>query len=173
MAIGIHKLEDHEVYELLWLKWMKEHRPDLLEKDKEDIAIKRSDNLHYYARRWTPLGPIQITNKMNENLNNNETAAFGNTMLAGGWHSVEDRPLFTKDERGNWTCTEDGDGEFIAALPYNDRKRPNEELWWIRHCVVEDGIGLCVVGDNDNEPAGWNLEDVTHWMPMPSPPDCR
>jgi hypothetical protein len=38
----------------------------------------------------------------------------------GAWHSVEDRPLFTKDERGNWTCTEDGDKEFIgqaAILP--------------------------------------------------------
>jgi hypothetical protein len=89
------------------------------------------------------------------------------------WHSVEDRPLFTKNERGNWICTEDGDGEFIAALPYNDSKRPNENLWWIRHCVVEDETGLCIVGDDYNQPAGWNLEDITHWMPMPSPPDCR
>ena len=23
------------------------------------------------------------------------------------------------------------------------------------------------------EPAGWNLEDVKHFMPMPSPPVCR
>ena len=94
-------------------------------------------------------------------------------LLSTGWHSVEDRPLFTKDERGYWICTEDGDGEFIAALPYNDSKRPNEDLWWVRHCVVEDETGLCVVGDDDNEPAGWELEDVTHWMPMPSPPACR
>lgn len=108
-----------------------------------------------------------------ETFKNAETKPDGYTVLSTGWHSVEDRPLFTKDERGNWVCTEEGDGEFIAALPYNDSKRPNEELWWIRHCVVEDEIGLCVVGDDYNEPAGWNLEDVTHWMPIPSPPACR
>lgn len=90
-----------------------------------------------------------------------------------GWHSVVDRPLYTKDERGHWVCTEDGNNEFIAALPYNDKKRPNEDLWWIRHCVVEDVYGLCVVGDDCNEPAGWELEDVTHWMPWVSPPACR
>lgn len=108
-----------------------------------------------------------------ETFKNAENKPDGYTLLSTGWHSVEDRPLFTKDERGNWICTEDGDGEFIAALPYNDSKRPNEDLWWIRHCVVEDETGLCVVGDDYNEPAGWNLEDVTHWMPMPSPPACR
>lgn len=86
------------------------------------------------------------------------------------WISVDERPLFTKDEKGIWTCTEDGDGEFFAAVPYNDVKRPKEELWWIRHCVVEDEIGLCVVGDDDIEPAGWDLEDVTHWMPLPKSP---
>jgi hypothetical protein len=87
----------------------------------------------------------------------------GYTLSSTGWHSVEDRPLFTKDERGNRVCTEDK--EFIAALEINKR-------WWIRHCVVDE-TGLCVVGDDNNEPAGWNLEDVTHWMPMPSPPTCR
>ena len=97
-----------------------------------------------------------------------------NPVLAAGWISVEERPLFTKDEKGNWTCTEDGDKEFIAAVPYVDKKRPEEiNLWWIRHCVVEDAIGLCVVGDDDNEPAGWQLEDVTHWMPWVVPPACR
>lgn len=89
------------------------------------------------------------------------------------WYSVKDRPLFMKDQYGNWICTEDGNGEFIAAIPYNDSRRPNKGLWWIRHCVVEDEIGLCVVGDDCNEPAGWSLEDVTHWMPMPSPPAYR
>ena len=86
--------------------------------------------------------------------------------LLAGWHSVEDRPLFTKDERGRWVCTEDGDGDFIAAVETN-------EGWWTRHCVVEDEIGLCVVGDDYNEPAGWSLEDVTHWKPMWSPPPRR
>ncbi len=96
-----------------------------------------------------------------------------NAVLAAGWISVEERPLFTKDENGNWTCTEDGDKEFIAAVPYADSKRPDEtNLWWIRHCVVEDAIGLCVVGDDDNEPAGWQLEDVVYWMPLVAPPAC-
>ena len=103
---------------------------------------------------------------------------FENTLmhfdaLSTCWYSVEDRPLYTLDERGNWVCTEDGDGEFIAAVPYISSKRPTEQLWWIRHCVIEDEIGLCVVGDDDNEPAGWNLEDVTHFIPMQSPPACR
>jgi hypothetical protein len=89
--------------------------------------------------------------------------------LPDGWISVEDRPLFINTPHG-WKCTEDGEREFIAALPYSDSKRPNEELWWIRHCVVVDSTGLCVVTDDDTEPAGWNLEDVTHWMPLPAPP---
>ena len=95
-------------------------------------------------------------------------------MLHAGWISVDDRPLFTKDDKGNRTCTEDGGKEFIAAVPYADSKRPNEtNLWWIRHCVVEDGIGLCVVGDDDNEPAGWQIEDIVYWMPWPAPPARR
>jgi hypothetical protein len=86
------------------------------------------------------------------------------------WISTEIRPLFTKDEHGNWICTEDGDNEFIAAVPYSDSKKPDKDLWWIRHCVIEDESGLCVVGDCGNEPASWSVADVTHWQPMPSPP---
>ena len=83
---------------------------------------------------------------------------------ADGWVSVEDRPLFTKDEKGIWTCTEDGDKPFIAAVPYNDSKRPTEtNLWWIMPCIVEDNVGLCVIGDEENTPAGWQLEDVVYF----------
>ncbi len=85
------------------------------------------------------------------------------------WISVEDRPLFTIDENGHWVCTEDGDKEFIAAVEYNDSREPYKTKWWIRHCVVEDGVGLCVVGDDENEPAGYELSDVTHWMPITPP----
>lgn len=103
----------------------------------------------------------------NESNNNPQTKAMPyDAMLYTGWHSVKDRPLLTKNERGHWVCTEDGDKEFIAALETN-------KGWWIRHCVVEYETGLCVVGDDYNEPAGWELQDVTHWMPMPSPPACR
>lgn len=84
------------------------------------------------------------------------------------WISVEDQPLFIKTERG-WECTEAGDRVFIAAVPYKDKRKEGDH-WWIRLCVVEDGIGLCVVGDDDNEPAGWMLEDVTHYIPQPSAP---
>ena len=86
------------------------------------------------------------------------------------WISVKDAPLFTTDEQGNWTCTEDGDGEFFAAVPYKNVTQPNEELWWIRHCVIEDETGLCIVSDEDNEPAGWNMKDVTFYQPIPKPP---
>lgn len=86
-----------------------------------------------------------------------------------GWISVEDKPLFTVDENGHWLCTEDGEGDFMAAVPYYDNKK-NKDLWWIRHCVIEEETGLCIVGDDYNEPAGWSLEHVTHWQPLPQPP---
>jgi hypothetical protein len=80
-----------------------------------------------------------------------------------GWISVKDRPLYTEDG-DEWITTPDGYGEFIAAVPEADGK------WWIHHCIVEDEIGLCVVGDTDNEPAGYELSDVTHFQPLPSHP---
>jgi hypothetical protein len=86
-----------------------------------------------------------------------------------GWIKVDDAPLFIKTELG-WECTEVGDGEFWAAVPYNDKNKPDKkDLVWIRHCVVEDGTGLCVVGDDSNEPAGWQLEDVVYYIPIKLP----
>lgn len=87
-----------------------------------------------------------------------------------GWIEVEDAPLFTKDENGNWTCTDAGDKEFIAAVPYGDSRKPDTTYWWIRHCVIQDEIGLCVVGDDDNDPAGYTMEDITHYQPLPAAP---
>lgn len=84
------------------------------------------------------------------------------------WISVKDRPLFTKDEKGRWTATEDGDKDFIAAVPYYENGKGYK--WWIRHCVLEDVTGLCVVADAYNDPAGWHHEDIEYWMPLPSPP---
>ena len=90
--------------------------------------------------------------------------------MNNNWISVDDRPLFTEDAEGNWTCTEDGEGEFLAAVQYSDNRRPDEKnLWWIRVCVVVDQIGLCVVVDDDSEPAGWNLNQVTYYIPITYP----
>lgn len=85
------------------------------------------------------------------------------------WYCVSDRPLFTKDKEGNWICTKDGDKEFIAAVPYTSSNHPGKQLWWIKQCVIEDDIGLCVVGDDENQPAGWELEAISHFIPITIP----
>lgn len=85
-----------------------------------------------------------------------------------GWISVEDAPLIIKNGNG-WYCTDAGNKEFIAALPYIDKKKPGKYLWWIRHCVIENG-SLCVVGDDDNEIAGWEVDGITHYKSIPAPP---
>jgi hypothetical protein len=84
------------------------------------------------------------------------------------WNDVDDKPLFTKDDKGNWECTQDGEGEFIAAVPYKDSRKPDEEMWWVRHCIIMDDIGLCVFTDDVPEPAGWSMEDVRYWTRMPN-----
>jgi hypothetical protein len=86
------------------------------------------------------------------------------------WISVQDRPLITKDSEGRWECTDDGMKEFIAAVPYGLITNPDKTLWWIRLCVMEDEIGLCVIGDDDNESAGHTIDDVTHYFHLPAPP---
>lgn len=83
--------------------------------------------------------------------------------MVNGWVSVEDKPLFTTDENGNWTCTDDGEGYFLAAVELSDGS------WWIKYCTVEDGIGLCTIGEDDNEPSGFELSDITHYKKV-SPP---
>jgi|694.fasta_scaffold73636_2 hypothetical protein len=85
------------------------------------------------------------------------------------WIHVSDRPLVIKVGEHAWETTEDGSGEFLAAVPYNDSTRPEEkDLWWIRHCVIEES-GLCVVGDDDNESASWSAHNVEYWMPITNP----
>ena len=87
------------------------------------------------------------------------------------WIKTEDKPLIVFDEADEyWMVTPEGDKEFIAVVKYSDKTRPDEQNWWIRHCVIEDEIRLCVVGDDCNEPAGWETTDITHWMPLPEPP---
>lgn len=84
------------------------------------------------------------------------------------WISVDDSPLY-KDTPNGWECTEAGEQEFMAAIQvYNNKTK--ETYWWIRHCVVEDEIGLCIVVDDYNEPAGWELSQVEYYQPLPNPP---
>jgi len=92
------------------------------------------------------------------------------TSIDNPWIDAKERPLVTKDQNGNWECTDDGSKEFIAAVPYIKICPLEEVLWWIRHCVIEDTVGLCVVGDDDNEPAGWKIEDITHYFHLPENP---
>lgn len=91
------------------------------------------------------------------------------TLQAEEWISVEERPLFT-ETKGGWIATDDGDKDFIAALKYEDKLQPGKELWWVHHCSLEDETGLVVIGDDENEPAGWTMKDITHWMPFPKKP---
>lgn len=85
------------------------------------------------------------------------------------WISVEDEPLINEEADGRYFTTEAGSGRFMAAVPYTDSNKPGEELWWIHDCVFDNG-GLCVVCEDSNEPAGWNIEDVTHYYPVLDPP---
>lgn len=86
------------------------------------------------------------------------------------WISVKDKPLIIRNERNEWECTDAGMKTFVACVPFQKQTHPNEDFWWIRLCVMEDEIGLCVVGDDDNEPAGWNIDDITHYFHLPEPP---
>lgn len=83
--------------------------------------------------------------------------------LKAGWISVKDSPLVFFDEHNRWEATKDGMSDFMAAVPLRDG------TWWIKHCILEDEIGLCVIGEDDNEVAGWTIEDVTHYMKIEPP----
>jgi hypothetical protein len=87
-----------------------------------------------------------------------------------GWVSVEDRPLVTYNDKGHWEATEDGDKDFIAAVPYAYSDSDNVLQWWIRHCRLHPIAGLCQVIKCHAEPVSWDINDVTHWQPLPQPP---
>lgn len=84
------------------------------------------------------------------------------------WIKTEDSPLVIATVFG-WECTENGEKEFLAAVPHNDSRHPGHTFWWIKHCVIEDGKGLCVVGEDDNEPAAWQIDDITHYAIIEPP----
>lgn len=86
-----------------------------------------------------------------------------------GWIPTAERPLAETASNGDWQATEDGDGEFLAAVPYKDVNYPGETLWWIRQCVIESGAGLCVVSDSYTDIAGWEIDDVEYFLPITPP----
>lgn len=83
------------------------------------------------------------------------------------WIPVTEKPLTFYDDN-QWWLTDDGEKEFIAAVELSNEK------WWVRHCYIENGR-LMVKGDeiDDDHMAGWEVRDVTHWQPIPEPPQTQ
>jgi hypothetical protein len=137
---------------------------EIIKKRIEDIALEKSSSPSDW--QWIEQYMLEGYERAKKQFSHQQ-----HPQLKTSWISVKDRPLFTIDEKGNWECTEDGDREFIAAVPYNSTKHPDKDLWWIRHCVIEDEIGLCVVCEDSNEPAGWGMEAVEfYYHLLPNPP---
>lgn len=87
---------------------------------------------------------------------------------ADRWISVKDKPLIHQNNLG-WEVNKGVPDEFLAALRVTN-KIDGKTSWWIRHCVIEDETGLCVVGDDENEPCGWQITDIEFYQPIPLPP---
>lgn len=143
-------------------------------KEGKDVFLGRLSDVPKFKVVCIPCGVTLIDDRKDKVIANwNRRPESQESKGGEGWISVEDWPLFTKSPEDFWTLTEAGQGEFLAAVPFNDQTRPKEtNLWWIKHCVIDDG-GLKVVGGDDNEPAGWSLEDVTHYFPIPKPPKIK
>lgn len=84
------------------------------------------------------------------------------------WIDNDVKPLVKETPTG-WITTENCPDQFIAALQYCDNET-GKQYWWIHHCIIEENIGLCVVGEDDNQPAGWNITDIEYYYPIPKPP---
>ena len=86
------------------------------------------------------------------------------------WISVKEKPLYESVEGDDFILTNAAEGEFIGAVPvFNNVTK--ETSWEVHHYVIEDEVGLCVVGEDGNEPAGWGVEDIELYMPIPKLPD--
>jgi hypothetical protein len=107
---------------------------------------------------------------------NPETAAYVAGYIAGyslwqdeGWVSVGEKPLVSFDENKYWTVNDGIPDEFFAAILVHNNKT-GKDYWWMRHCIIKDETGLCVVTDDDEEPSGWDIQSVQYWRKLPSPP---
>ena len=174
-VIDNYKLNSHPMSAEQVCRWVKasERLPDI----GITVLVKYFDTyqeLYYKNNIWFVKGTnlVAYSECFSLQLEWLETFATTPSVKADGWVSVEEKPLITKDENNNWTCTEDGDKEFIAALPYTEKMKDGtyKDKWWIHHCIIEDEVGLYIVDDEGNTPAGWSIEDVTHWQPLPNPP---
>lgn len=68
------------------------------------------------------------------------------------WQPIETAPL---------------DQRFLAALVVRNNK--TGKRWWEMHVVWIDDEDYQIHADSD---AGWsNIDDYTHWMPLPAPPE--
>lgn len=91
------------------------------------------------------------------------------------WVKASDKPLFHYEEREGkkwWVMNDDAPDEFIGAVEVEvkNNKTGKTYWWWKRHCIIEEGRGLCVVTDDDTEPAGWEMDDIEYYIPFPSNP---
>lgn len=89
--------------------------------------------------------------------------------MEDNWISTEEKPLVTINEDKSWFVNDGVPDEFLAALQVFN-KIDSQTTWWIRHCIIAGTGGLCVVTDDDYEPAGWEITDVEFYQPLPAPP---
>lgn len=120
---------------------------------------------NYYNRRIEE-GSVTWYKYPNESYTTKELYQLFFSPDSDGWVETKDIPLYTVDENGNWVCTQAGNQPIIAALQYEDLKQPGRLLWWVMPCIVVDQLGLCVINDEENYPAGWDLADITHYKPL-------
>ena len=86
------------------------------------------------------------------------------------WISVEDKPLVIMDDKEErWTCTENGCKEFMA-LTWFTNINTGEVTPWMHHCLIEDEIGLCVVGEDGNDSASIQPWEVSYYFLIPTAP---
>lgn len=138
--------------------------PDMLDKDGNDWLE--------HATHWKRLGKPPVIDVNNPEIKRKQKLyeEWMNKTLDGpeGWINVENKPLVTVSN-GGWIVNEGVPDEFLAAvLEHNNQT--GKDNWWIRHCAIIDERGLCVVTDDDHEPAGWEISDVLFYWPFPLPP---
>lgn len=56
---------------------------------------------------------------------------------------------------------------FLASLEYTRAPDTAKRLWQIDSLSIDEDTG------DLNQDTGWRLEDYTHWMPLPAPPESQ